>query len=144
MISGLLFIVGFYLWMNNVIVVFFFNDVNIYYGSIQEKCTNYSCPTMAAGAKYLLFFSCFIRFEYLLIDKYKHKSPCRVPAKTYIDNLFNWTVHLLEDETIFPPDKCFSFFVLLLLDSTFSPNCVSRVRSIAKRFFRVYAHIYYR
>ena len=45
------------------------------------------------------------RFEYLLMDKLKNKSPSRVPAKTYVDNMFNWAVHLLEDEHIFPPEK---------------------------------------
>ena len=45
------------------------------------------------------------RFEYLLMDKLKHHSPSRVPAKTYVDNMFNWAVHLLEDESVFPPEK---------------------------------------
>lgn len=44
-------------------------------------------------------------FEYLWADKYKYKTPTRVPAKTYIDYLLNWIEKLLDDERLFPPNK---------------------------------------
>lgn len=41
-------------------------------------------------------------YEFLWSDKYKYRKPARLSAKKYIDTLMNWTVHLLEDETLFP------------------------------------------
>ena len=104
-------------------MAFFFNDINLLYGAVQETCTNFSCPHMTAGAHY----------EYLWADKYKYKTPTSVPAKTYIDNLLNWVEHLFTDETLFPQEK----------DGPFPTKYVDRIRTITKRFFRVYAHIFY-
>ena len=33
------------------VVAFFFNDINLLYGAVQENCTNFSCPHMTAGVK---------------------------------------------------------------------------------------------
>lgn len=37
------------------VAIDFYNDINIIFGVVQEECTNYSCPIMSAGEKYLLF-----------------------------------------------------------------------------------------
>ena len=104
-------------------LVFFFNDINFLYGAVQENCTNYSCPFMSAGSYY----------EYLWADHYKYKTATRVPAKTYIDYLMNWITALLENKSLFLSGK----------HDTFPANYVAKVKSIARRYFQVYAHIYH-
>lgn len=51
LISGLLFIVSLFALALIHVVAFFFNDINLLYGAVQENCTNFSCPHMTAGTK---------------------------------------------------------------------------------------------
>ena len=104
-------------------LVFFFNDINVLYGAVQEHCTNFSCPYMSAGE----------HFEYLWVDHYRYNTVTSLPAKTYIDFLIQWISKQLEKESLFPADK----------NSIFPQQYVNKVKSVVKRYFRIYAHIYH-
>eukprot|EP00271_Cylindrocystis_brebissonii_P013293 TRINITY_DN33016_c0_g1_i1.p1 TRINITY_DN33016_c0_g1~~TRINITY_DN33016_c0_g1_i1.p1 ORF type:complete len:213 (-),score=36.42 TRINITY_DN33016_c0_g1_i1:154-792(-) len=101
----------------------FYNQVNLLYGTLCEYCTNESCPTMSAGPKY----------EYRWADGVSIKKPLEVSAPKYVEYLMDWIEGQLDDETIFPQTP----------GSTFAPNFEKVVRTIFKRLFRVYAHIYH-
>eukprot|EP01114_Cavostelium_apophysatum_P020634 TRINITY_DN696_c0_g1_i1.p1 TRINITY_DN696_c0_g1~~TRINITY_DN696_c0_g1_i1.p1 ORF type:complete len:231 (-),score=83.79 TRINITY_DN696_c0_g1_i1:72-764(-) len=104
-------------------VIDFFNQINLLYGSITEFCTQKSCPTMSAGSKY----------EYLWADGKDVKKPLKVSAPEYADYLMTWVQNTLEDETIFPTNET----------TPFPKNFKQTVKTIFKRLFRIYAHIYY-
>jgi len=100
----------------------FFNQVNLLYGSITEFCTPETCPTMTAGPKY----------EYLWADE-KVVKPIHCSAPEYVDLLMTWIQTKLDDEAIFPSR----------VDVPFPKHFVSVVKTIFKRMFRIYAHVYY-
>ncbi|XP_066347091.1 MOB kinase activator-like 1A [Miscanthus floridulus] len=101
----------------------FFNHINVLYGTLMEFCTPYTCPVMAAGPKY----------EYRWADGVKVKAPIKVSAPKYVDYLMDWIEIQLDDEAIFPQQ----------LGAAFPPNFRDVVKTIFKRLFRVYAHIYH-
>ncbi|KAI5674280.1 hypothetical protein M9H77_14644 [Catharanthus roseus] len=101
----------------------FFNQVNILYGTLTEFCTSSSCPKMTAGPKY----------EYLWADGVTVKKPIVVSAPKYVEYLMDWIEVQLDDEAIFPQK----------LGAPFPSNFQQVVRTIFKRLFRVYAHIYH-
>lgn len=101
----------------------FFNQVNLLYGTLTEFCTPVSCPTMTAGPK----------FEYRWADGVQIKKPIEVSAPKYVEYLMDWIDVQLDDETIFPQK----------LGVAFPSNFHDVVRTIFKRLFRVYAHIYH-
>uniref|UniRef100_A0A803MG41 MOB kinase activator-like 1A n=1 Tax=Chenopodium quinoa TaxID=63459 RepID=A0A803MG41_CHEQI len=101
----------------------FFNQVNILYGTLTEFCTATSCPTMTAGPKY----------EYRWADGVTIKKPIEVSAPRYVEYLMDWIEAQLDDESIFPQK----------LGSPFPANFQDVVKTIFKRLFRVYAHIYH-
>uniref|UniRef100_A0A803M8L7 MOB kinase activator-like 1A n=2 Tax=Chenopodium quinoa TaxID=63459 RepID=A0A803M8L7_CHEQI len=101
----------------------FFNQVNILYGTLTEFCTATSCPTMTAGPKY----------EYRWADGVTIKKPIEVSAPKYVEYLMDWIEAQLDDESIFPQK----------LGSPFPANFQDVVKTIFKRLFRVYAHIYH-
>jgi MOB kinase activator 1 len=103
-------------------IIDFFNQANLLYGSITEFCTPKTCPVMSAGPKY----------EYLWADD-KIKKPISVSAPEYADYLMTWVQNILEDETIFPTND----------DTPFPKHFKTVVKTIFKRLFRIYAHIYY-
>ncbi|MQL78048.1 hypothetical protein Taro_010476 [Colocasia esculenta] len=131
----------------------FFNQVNLLYGTLTEFCTPSTCPTMSAGPK----------FEYRWADGVQIKKPIEVSAPKYVEYLMDWIAEQLDDETIFPQKLGIAcceiplsrninpFFketqVLNLLvhisGSPFPPNFREIVKTIFKRLFRVYAHIYH-
>jgi len=100
----------------------FFNQINLLYGTLTEFCTSTSCPIMSAGAKY----------EYLWKDE-TMKKPEPKSAPVYIDLLMTWVQRLIDDETVFPQKVGVPF------PSTF----LKTVKSIYRRLFRVFGHIYY-
>lgn len=104
-------------------VVDFYNEVISLAESIIPRCTNETCPTMSAGAKY----------QYLWQDNNKYKKPTKLPANMYISLLFDWVNDMLDDQKIFPSDPAVPF----------PKNFKDIVKQIFKRLFRVYAHIYY-
>ena len=101
----------------------FFNQINMLYGTITDFCTAESCPVMNAGSKY----------EYHWADGKAIKKAIRVSAPEYIDYLMTWILKQLDDETIFPSK----------IGTNFPKQFGSIVKTIFKRMFRVYAHIYH-
>jgi len=100
----------------------FFNQLNLLYGSITEFCTPTSCAVMSAGPKY----------EYLWADE-ASKKPVACSAPEYVDFLMTWVQAQLDNEAIFPSR----------VDVQFPKQFVAVVKTIFKRLFRIYAHIYY-
>ncbi|XP_065878640.1 MOB kinase activator-like 1B [Euphorbia lathyris] len=101
----------------------FFNQVNLLYGTLTEFCTPENCSTMSAGPKY----------EYRWADGVQIKKPIEVSAPKYVEYLMDWIETQLDDESIFPQK----------LGAPFPPNFKEVVKTIFKRLFRVYAHIYH-
>ncbi|KAH3767534.1 MOB kinase activator 1B [Pelomyxa schiedti] len=101
----------------------FFNQINMLYGTISEFCTRDTCPAMTAGPKY----------EYHWADGKSVKKAVACSAPEYVDFLMTWVQTNLDDETVFPSKIGVPF------PSTFSKT----VKTIFKRLFRVYAHIYH-
>lgn len=101
----------------------FFNQINMLYGTITEFCTEESCPIMSAGPKY----------EYHWADGHTVKKPIKCSAPKYIDYLMTWVQDQLDDETLFPSK----------IGVPFPKNFLSIAKTILKRLFRVYAHIYH-
>ncbi|KAI5453049.1 Mitotic exit network component [Naganishia albida] len=104
-------------------VVDFFNHVNMLYGTITEFCNPQKCPTMNAGAKY----------EFLWEDGDHYRKPTALSAPLYVENLMTWIQNQLDDEKLFPQK----------IGVPFPRNYSSVCRTILRRLFRVYAHIYY-
>lgn len=101
----------------------FFNQINMLYGTITEFCTEESCAIMSAGPKY----------EYHWADGQTVKKPIKCSAPKYIDYLMTWVQDQLDDETLFPSK----------IGVPFPKNFLSNAKTILKRLFRVYAHIYH-
>ncbi|KAG9391442.1 Mob1/phocein [Carpediemonas membranifera] len=101
----------------------FFNQINMLYSTISEFCTPETCPTMTAGPK----------FEYLWADGAAYKTPTRLPAPQYVECLMGWVQTQLDNESIFPSK----------IGVPFPKNFIQIVKTIFKRLFRVYAHIYH-
>ena len=78
---------------------------------------------MSAGAKY----------EYHWADGQTVKKPIKCSAPKYIDYLMTWVQDQIDDEALFPSK----------IDVKFPPNFQTIVKTILKRLFRVYAHIYF-
>ncbi|KAJ7385497.1 MOB kinase activator 1B [Desmophyllum pertusum] len=101
----------------------FFNQINMLYGTITEFCSAESCAVMSAGPKY----------EYHWADGTTIKKPIKCSAPKYIDYLMTWVQDQLDDEMLFPSK----------IGVPFPKNFLSIAKTILKRLFRVYAHIYY-
>ncbi|KAL5479176.1 hypothetical protein EMCRGX_G022666 [Ephydatia muelleri] len=101
----------------------FFNQINMLYGTITEQCTTESCPVMSAGPKY----------EYHWADGTTVKKPIKCSAPKYIDYLMTWVQEQLDDENIFPSK----------IGVSFPKNFLTIAKTILKRLFRVYAHVYH-
>lgn len=93
------------------------------YGTIIEFCTDQTCPVMSAGPKY----------EYHWADGQTIKKPIKCSAPRYIDYLMNWIQSQIDNESIFPST----------IGLAFPKDFLNIAKSILKRLFRVYAHIYY-
>jgi MOB kinase activator 1 len=119
----------------------FFNQINMLYGTITEFCTEESCPIMSAGPKY----------EYHWADGHTVKKPIKCSAPKYIDYLMTWVQDQLDDETLFPskignydsPPRSRPDVHVSVSGVPFPKNFLSIAKTILKRLFRVYAHIYH-
>uniref|UniRef100_A0AAQ4RA75 MOB kinase activator 1Bb n=1 Tax=Gasterosteus aculeatus aculeatus TaxID=481459 RepID=A0AAQ4RA75_GASAC len=119
----------------------FFNQINMLYGTITDFCREESCSVMSAGPKY----------EYHWADGTNIKKPIKCSAPKYIDYLMTWVQDQLDDETLFPskigmdPPSILSpcAFDAFLTGVPFKRNFMSVAKTILKRLFRVYAHIYH-
>ncbi|ETO15135.1 Component of the mitotic exit network [Reticulomyxa filosa] len=132
-------------------VVDFFNEISLLYGIITEFCTDESCPLMSAGPKY----------EYLWMDGVKFKKPIKVSAPKYIDYLMSWVETQINDPQIFPieeektkkgaqenvyvPELDYKLFYPTRKKKgvKFPKDFKSVCKTILKRLFRVYGHIYH-
>uniref|UniRef100_A0A8C6PP84 MOB kinase activator 1Bb n=1 Tax=Nothobranchius furzeri TaxID=105023 RepID=A0A8C6PP84_NOTFU len=85
---------------------------------------NHICP-------YGFYVSC--RYEYHWADGTNIKKPIKCSAPKYIDYLMTWVQDQLDDETLFPSK----------IGVPFKRNFMSVAKTILKRLFRVYAHIYH-
>src|SRR5436189_6070522 len=74
------------------IVVDFYNQINLLYGSITEFCSPQSCPEMKATDE----------FEYLWQDNENFKKPTKMPAPEYIEHLMAWVQGNIDNEQMFP------------------------------------------
>eukprot|EP00879_Flechtneria_rotunda_P012197 GHRR01012738.1.p1 GENE.GHRR01012738.1~~GHRR01012738.1.p1 ORF type:complete len:222 (+),score=57.41 GHRR01012738.1:121-786(+) len=101
----------------------FYNAISVLYSTLAEFCTERNCEVMSAGSKY----------EYLWADGVKYKKPVRLSAPEYVDKLFDWIEDQIDDPSVFPGQ----------FGEPFPPNFMDVVRTIFKRLFRVYAHIYH-
>ncbi|KAL6578680.1 MOB kinase activator 1A [Orobanche minor] len=118
----------------------FFNQVNLLYGTLTEFCTPENCPTMSAVAR---TSPCALRlrrwepespwYEYRWADGVQIKKPIEVSAPKYVEYLMDWIETQLDDESLFPQK----------LGAPFPSNFREVVKTIFKRLFRVYAHIYH-
>ena len=63
---------------------YFYNQVNMLYGTVAEVCTEQSCPVMNAGPK----------FEYLWHDGVTVKKPLKLPAPSYRKIIINCLINI--------------------------------------------------
>jgi MOB kinase activator 1 len=101
----------------------FFNEICLLYGTINDLCSDRACPVMSAGPK----------FTYLWADGTTIKQPVRVPANEYVRLLMDWVDEKISDERVFPYEE----------GALYPADFASTVRTIFKRLFRVYAHMYH-
>ena len=117
----------------------FFNQINMLYGTITDFCTEETCPIMSAGQKY----------EYHWADGQQVKKPIKCSAPKYIDYLMTWVQDQIDDESLFPSKigKVYTVlafcFIFIFLGVLFPKNFLAIAKTILKRLFRVYAHIYH-
>jgi MOB kinase activator 1 len=121
------------------VVVDFYNQINLLYGSITEFCSPQSCPEMKATDEYISPappFSLQItnqpRFEYLWQDPPIYPKPTKMPAPEYIEHLLTWTQSNIDNEATFPSR----------IGVPFPKSFPSVIKTMFKRLYRVYAHIY--
>lgn len=92
------------------------------------------------------------RYEYLWEDGQKYKRPTKLPAPEYVDALMNWTQGLLDDPVMFP-NKIGQYHCIIILGAhirlrlwgvgvPFPKGFRDTIRTIFRRLFRVYAHLY--
>ncbi|KAB0389704.1 hypothetical protein E2I00_013421, partial [Balaenoptera physalus] len=79
------------------------------------------------------FFNQINIYEYHWADGTNIKKPIKCSAPKYIDYLMTWVQDQLDDETLFPSK----------IGVPFPKNFMSVAKTILKRLFRVYAHIYH-
>ncbi|EEU47975.1 uncharacterized protein NECHADRAFT_98881 [Fusarium vanettenii 77-13-4] len=122
----------------DLLVVDFYNQINLLYGAITEFCSPQSCPEMKATDE----------FEYLWQDNENYKRPTKMPAPAYIEQLMTWVQSNIDNEQVLP-SKIGSYDPVLQLDFSltspgvpFPKSFPALVRQIFKRMYRVYAHIY--
>ena|SRR5580704_15959900 len=96
------------------------------YSTVTEFCSPAACPTMSAGQRY----------EYLWADpsstSKSRAEPIKMSAPEYVDTLMTYIQSNIDDETIFPSK----------IGVPFPKGFSSVVRTIWRRLFRVYAHVY--
>jgi hypothetical protein len=79
----------------------------------------------------------------------RYKRPTKLPAPEYVDALMNWTQSILDDEAVFPNtigassrSPCSPALLMKGVGVSFPRSFKDTVRTIVRRLFRVYAHIY--
>ncbi|TRY66265.1 hypothetical protein DNTS_026223 [Danionella cerebrum] len=80
-----------------------------------------------------MLYGTITEYEYHWADGTNIKKPIKCSAPKYIDYLMTWVQDQLDDETLFPSK----------IGVPFPKNFMSVAKTILKRLFRVYAHIYH-
>ncbi|KAI8853087.1 Mob1/phocein [Chytridium lagenaria] len=116
---------------------------NIPEGSTQHHLKKYAEATLGSGNLRLAVqlpegedlneWLAVNAYEYLWCDGITYKKPVKVSAPEYVDFLMTWVQSQLDDESIFPSK----------IGVPFPKVFQSTVKTIFKRLFRVYAHIYH-
>jgi MOB kinase activator 1 len=90
-----------------------------------------------------------VSYEYLWEDGVTYKRPTKLSAPDYVDTLMNWVQARLDDETVFPHKigtrgarTCVVVSTLQFIGVPFPRNFRDTIKTIIRRLFRVYAHIY--
>ncbi|EPY33904.1 maintenance of ploidy protein MOB1 (MPS1 binder 1) [Strigomonas culicis] len=110
-------------WLS-VHTVDFYNITNVIYGSRHESfCTTSTCPIMSSGPRY----------EYLWKNPPTYPRATKVSAPEYVHLLMDWIEEQINDERQFPSED----------KNPYPPDFFDKVKSIFRRLFRIYAHIYY-
>lgn len=112
-------------------VIDFFNEISLLYGTISEFCTSESCPQMSAGPCY----------TYLWADGVQQVTPVTLPAPEYVDRLLKWVESQLDDPQLFPTGAGSSVTTGSAVRG--DGRLLPAARTILKRLFRVYAHMYH-
>lgn len=107
-------------WIANNIFDFY-KQICMLYETVEEYCTDNTCPRMTAGKKY----------EYLWSGP--TRESLKYSAGKYIRRLLSWVQEQLNDENVFPT----------ITENAFPPNYDEVCKTIAKRLCRVYAHVYH-
>lgn len=94
----------------------FLYEVETFVETVADFCTAAECPVMNAGDRY----------EYHWCDGSQYTKPTRVAAMQYMQLLIRWSHGLVDSDS----------------SENIVPDRV-KLRSVFKRLFRVYAHIYY-
>jgi len=103
------------------------------YSTVTEFCSPTACPTMSAGQRY----------EYLWADPpppttnssgkaARAAEPLKMSAPEYVDTLMTYIQSRIDDEATFPSK----------IGAPFPKGFGGVVRTILRRLFRVYAHVY--
>mmetsp|Transcript_4999 Transcript_4999/g.9540 ORF Transcript_4999/g.9540 Transcript_4999/m.9540 type:complete len:307 (-) Transcript_4999:164-1084(-) len=107
-------------WLANH-VIDFYNSCVMLHSCFTDCCTEKTCRTMHAG-----------ECTYLWADGEKTKTPQQCSAPVYISQFFGWVEKKLNDEHCFPIQD----------GSKYPRNFTSIAKTILKKLFRVYAHLY--
>ncbi|CAM0873319.1 unnamed protein product [Alopecurus aequalis] len=110
----------------------FFNQVNMLYGTLMESKEG-GVRTAARHRLASVSKNSGNRYEYRWADGVKIKMPIEVSAPKYVEYLMDWIENQLDDKSTFPQK----------LGAPFPPNFRDVIKTIFKRLFRVYAHIYH-
>lgn len=101
-------------------VIDLFHQVSMLAGTLSEFCTTEKCPKMAAGEG----------FEYAWAKTDGTKLNCSAPE--YIDYTLCWVQAEIDNDDIFPSQ----------IGKPFPSNFMCIITAIARRLFRIYAHVY--
>jgi MOB kinase activator 1 len=113
-------------------VVDFYNQINMLYGAITEFCLPTTCPRMIATEEYEYLWQESNSANPINGGTHLPKRPVLLPACEYIENLMNWIQNFFDNDNIFPSK----------IGAPFPLQFQALVKTIFKRLFRIYAHIY--
>lgn len=100
----------------------FHKQICMLYGTISQYCTREKCPEMTAGLhKYLWSHG-------------PERKPVDLFAAQYIHHSLDWIQEQLDNDDVFPS---------MSVDKDFPENFEMIAKTIARRLFRVLAHVYH-
>jgi len=104
-------------------IVDFVNRASLIFGVARPFCTKESCSVMSAGST-----------EYHWVDEnIDPQKALKLSAPEYMEELFRWAASKFENPKIFP----------VSVATPYPVDFEVHIKTICKRLFRVYGHIYY-